>query len=374
MLALTIWMNMPSFYQADLFKALVASGEVDLQVIFARSTTRDRQQLGWQDALDGYNYRLLGGRMVLADAMRSAWASRRRLHIVNSIWAEPAFAAALVALRLAGGRYLIYAEAPDPTVPRSPARERAKRLFGRWIARGAAGMLAVARFSADFHQRLGFDPARIYPFGYFEAGGEPAPERRRGEGRQPIDVVYIGQLVRRKGLDVLFEAMYPLLDEHPDLRLSLIGDGPDRAALQAQVEARRLRERISFEGVIPSNQVRARLSSADLLVLPSRWDGWGMVVNEALAVGVPVIVSDRCGAADVIRQGVNGYVFPSEDVPGLRASLSEFLRRADEWPRLRAEAARTGRALSSEAAAEYLIACLRHMTGAAQSKPAPPWF
>ncbi len=374
MLAVTIWMNMPSFYQADLFKALVASGQVDLQVIFARGTTRDRQQLGWQDALDGYDHRLLGGRMALADAMRSTWASRRRLHIVNSIWAEPAFAAALVALRLAGSRYLIYAEAPDPTVPRSAARERAKRLFGRWIARGAAGMLAVARFSADYHQRLGFEPAHIYPFGYFEAGSSPSLERPKDEGRQPIDVVYIGQLVHRKGLDVLFEAMHPLLDEHPALRLSLIGDGPDRAALQAQVEARQLGEQIVFEGVIPSGQVGARLSSADLLILPSRWDGWGLVVNEALAVGVPVIVSDRCGAADVIRQGVNGYVFHSEDVPGLRACLSEFLSRADEWPRLRVEAARTGRTLSAEAAADYLIACLRHVTGAAQSKPAPPWL
>ena len=66
--------------------------------------------------------------------------------------------------------------------------------------------------------------------------------------------------------------------------------------------------------------MQACIAAADLLALPSRWDGWGLVVNEALAVGVPVIASNACGASDLIRQDVNGYVFTSEDAASLRES------------------------------------------------------
>jgi glycosyltransferase involved in cell wall biosynthesis len=120
--------------------------------------------------------------------------------------------------------------------------------------------------------------------------------------------------------------------------------------------------------------IQSRIALADVLVLPSRWDGWGMVVNEALTAGVPVIVSDRCGAADLIQHGVNGFVFRSEDVDGLRQCLRKFLDNVDKRPAMRSAAAITGRAVSAEAAAPYLIECLKHMAGESHTRPAPPWL
>ena len=110
-----------------------------------------------------------------------------------------------------------------------------------------------------------------------------------------------------------------------------------------------------------------------MLVLPSRWDGWGMVVNEAFSVGVPVIVSDHCGAADLVRSGVNGYVFRSGDASDLHHCLSDFLDKKSDWPRFRANAAETGGRISVEEVAPYLIRCLRHMTGSLDERPSPPW-
>src|SRR2546423_12890186 len=108
MLPLTVWMNYPSFYQGDLFRSLLASAQVDLQVIFAKRLPADRLQLGWDEDLHGYAYRFLDPRHRLSDARRLAWAARRRLHIVNGIWAEPAFTAALLTLAAARSRYAIY--------------------------------------------------------------------------------------------------------------------------------------------------------------------------------------------------------------------------------------------------------------------------
>src|SRR6266498_4731817 len=101
MLPLTIWMNYPSFYQGDLFRSLIASKQVDLQVIFAKRLTADRLQLRWEDDLRGYPYRFIDKRHRLYDALRLAWTQRERIHIVNGVWAEPAFTAALLALTCA---------------------------------------------------------------------------------------------------------------------------------------------------------------------------------------------------------------------------------------------------------------------------------
>jgi len=187
------------------------------------------------------------------------------------------------------------------------------------------------------------------------------------------EVAFVGQLIPRKGVDLLLEAMRPLFDDYRDLRLSIIGGGSEAQALQAAVHSLGIDNRVNFEGALRSDKIYARLASVDLLVLPSRWDGWGIVVNEALSAQVPVIVSDRCGAADLIQHGVNGFVFRSEDVEDLRTCLRRFLGNEDDRWSLRSAAASTCRVVSAQAAAPYLIDCLKHMTGASVARPTPPW-
>jgi glycosyltransferase involved in cell wall biosynthesis len=122
-----------------------------------------------------------------------------------------------------------------------------------------------------------------------------------------------------------------------------------------------------------SDDIPRRLARADLLVLPSRWDGWGVVVNEALAVGVPVIVSDQCGVADLIQPGINGFVFRSEDVDDLRQVLRQFLDSRNQWPAMQSAARLTGQSITAERAAPYLIACMKNLTRASDARPLPPW-
>jgi UDP-glucose:(heptosyl)LPS alpha-1,3-glucosyltransferase len=100
-----------------------------------------------------------------------------------------------------------------------------------------------------------------------------------------------------------------------------------------------------------------------------------MVVNEALSLGVPVAVSTQCGASDLIRHNVNGYIFRSEDTQALRDCLRGFLRqRCDERLAMRRAARVTGESLAADIAARYLIDCLKHMTGIINDKPVAPWL
>jgi glycosyltransferase involved in cell wall biosynthesis len=373
MLRLTIWMNMPSIHQGDFFRALDSSPEVDLQVIFAKPLNEDRLRIGWSEDLAGFTSHFLNSHGPIRDAVRRARAERDRVHVVNGFWAEPAFAAALATLALAGSTYLIHGEAPDPYARRSTTKKMLRSSFGRFIGRRATGVLCISQLALDFYKGLKVAEKSIYPFGYFRSlprssdGSAPRSKTERSE------IIFVGQLTERKGIDILIEAMRPLFKEHPGLSLKLVGAGDMQMSLRASVESIGLGDRVAFTGTIPSDEIPARIAQADLLVLPSRWDGWGLVVNEALASGVPVIVSDRCGAADLVRHGINGYVFPSEDVNTLRACLAKFLSGQTDHSFLRANALEMGDRISTEAAAPYFIQCLKHIRGLVSEKPIAPW-
>ena len=373
MLHLTIWMNIPSFYQGALFRALSACDEVDLQVVFARDLPADRLDLGWRSDLTGFAYRFLDERSRIADAVHLARSQRKRIHIVNGLWSERAFAAALVALAISGSSFAIYSEAPDPGQPRSAIKKLVQRAFGRILAPRAVGVLAVSHLAAEFYESLNVDDRQIYRFGYFRSSPRTAKGLSNKRDDNRIEVVFVGQLIRRKGVDLLLEAMHALFKQYPKLFLTVIGRGEMADSIQERAAMLGVTDRVVLEGVIPSRAIPERVAAADLLVLPSRFDGWGMVVNEALSVGKPVIVSDRCGSADLVQNEVNGYVFRGEDIVDLRRCLTDFLSKEPEWASFRASASATGDSLSAEAASRYLIDCLKHMTGALQERPNPPW-
>jgi glycosyltransferase involved in cell wall biosynthesis len=380
-LPVTIWMNVPSFYQLDLLEALAATKEVDLKVIYARELTSDRKALGWEiREIDVSSQTLQSSRSIL-DAMRIAWCERTRLHIVNGIWAEPAFFAALLVLRITNTRYLIYAEAPNPTIKPVYIKQFIKYSFGRWIARGAVGLLSISHFSSDYFTRLGIAKKRVYPFGYFQKSFSTSAFKRsisQKTSNPKVKIVFVGQLIPRKGIDILIKTLGQLRLSYPDIRLTLIGDGSFRKSYEDLVHTYNLTDIVTFLGVLPSNSVRDQIMAADILVLPSRWDGWGMVVNEALSVGVPVIVSDRCGAADIIQHKRNGYVFRSDNIKDLYSCIDNFLSHPEKWQSMKEAALDTAKKISAETSAEYLVRCLEHamlLENNQVSKPAPltPW-
>ncbi len=374
MLPLTVWMNMPSFHQDDLFTRLAESGEVELRVVFAKELSEDRMQLGWNAGRRQYEHRTLSSRYALMEAASVARRERDRVHIVNGIWAEPTFAAALTALKKTDSRFVIYSEAPEDTRPRSAIKRRLRAALGQSSVRRAAGILAVSHFAMDFYREMGCAEERLYPFGYFRAVPH-AISLHQSTDAAHTEIVFAGQLIRRKRVDVLLDALHPLFIEYANLHLTLIGDGEERAALETQVDACGLHPHVTFAGALPADEAQARIAAADVLVLPSRWDGWGMVINEALAVGVPVIASDACGASDLIRQGANGYVFASGDAGSLRDRLREFCNQSDdERLRMRRAARATGEAIAADRAARYLIDCLKHATGATAERPRAPWL
>ncbi len=212
---------------------------------------------------------------------------------------------------------------------RNPVREWAKSLLVRQFDAGVGGGTPQAQYLAD----LGLPPDRIFiPYDvvdndYFKSGAEATqadPSRACDlPGLAPSTPFFLAsnRFVSRKNLPVLIEAYaaYRVRSERP-WRLVLLGDGPERTAVEAQAAGV---EGVTFAGRQPFAALPAYYGLAGAFVHPALVDQWGLVVNEAMAAGLPVLVSNRAGAtADLVSDGETGYAFDPTDVRQLAALLA----------------------------------------------------
>lgn len=374
---------MPSSYQEDLYYALASKRDVDIHVIYARHLSQDRLDLGWSSAQAGYSHQFLSDSndtIILKDsyrALRSTTSTKeKQLHIVNGIWAEPAFTVALAKMAAIGIPYALYSEGVNPYKPRKQWKRHVKSMIGTLLVKRAAGVLPVATFGEDLYRKLGVAEENIYPFGYFRSVNPRAlPKKRSAQADGIIKFIYVGQLVHRKRVDLLLQALAQLRNEtDQDYSLSVIGVGEEADRLQQMAVELGIQQSVLFLGKIAADKVPLHIAEADCLVLPSRWDGWGVVVNEALQCGTPVIVSDTCGASSLIDDEKTGFVFESgnvEDMARCMRRLSDMKRQGHDFqPALAA----ISNSISADKIADYLICCVNHMiTPNATTKPIPPW-
>jgi len=175
--------------------------------------------------------------------------------------------------------------------------------------------MGIARSRIDRLPR-GVDLARFHP-GVADASAWS--DRQAPEG--PL-IVYLGRVSREKGLAALADAFRLLLASHPEAVLGVIGDGPFRAELEASL---RDTGRAVFAGEVTGAELPKLLASASLLAFPSTTDTFGNAVVEALACGVPAVVSDQGGPCEIVEDGISGLVFAGDDVEALRSALQRLL-------------------------------------------------
>lgn len=148
-------------------------------------------------------------------------------------------------------------------------------------------------------------------------------------GRIGLRALFVGRLAGVKGVPILIEAMARLADRHPDLVLRLVGDGPDRAALEAEVTRRGLQDRVAFLGYRSQAEVATELAQADVFVLPSFAEGVPVVLMEAMAAQVPVLTTRIAGVPELVVDGVSGRLVPPSDVAAFTAALDDLLSDPD---------------------------------------------
>ena len=367
---LFFWQNMPAHHQTGALDALAAGWSAPVTGVWCEDLSASRRSQGWGAA----------PRVSLRDHFlpSSGWEQavddlidrhRTAIHIFSGLGAyAPVTRAARRLARLPDAKMGLIVESPimlgwAGVARRWKARHHYRPFLGKMRAVFAMGALGL-----DFYRGLGFAEEQLFPYLYQEA--IPLPGVRTPDGGD-VRLVYAGQLDERKGVDVLLAACRAL--PRQGWTLDIFGDGPLRPKLAADAARDGLADRIVFRGVAPSPALIAELPRFDLAIVPSRFDGWGMFVNEALQCGLAVVASDKVGAAGLVAGSAAGAIFPSEDVPALAAALNRRIASPDLLSDEQAKAREYAPRLSPNRAGEYLAAALRHAFLADGLRPTPSW-
>lgn len=326
----TLLTEIPAPFRIPLFNALAAKPEVELSVLFLSERDPQRPYPVYADEFQ-FSWRVLPSRELLRGG-RWVVFSRRVSHTLRRLrpsiviiggWNQPAFWAAAVYARLARIPLVVWVESTArDTRPGSPLTELPKRL----LLRSSKAYLVPGRASAEYLEGLGVAaslittaPNAVDPT-IFEKRVDALrlrrPELRAELGIDDAVVLYVGRLEREKGVDLLVEAAQSL-----SATVVIVGRGSEERALQADAPTN-----VRFEGWFPRDELARWYAVADVFVLPSRSDQWGMVLNEAAAAGLPLVATEAVGGAhDLIKDGVNGFRVAGDDVPALRAALDRLL-------------------------------------------------
>lgn len=205
----------------------------------------------------------------------------------------------------------------------------AQRTYIRWALRRNDAVVAVTH---DLRQRaygLSGRQAEVIPHGLRmrEAHALDRREARTLLGL-PVDaplVLFVGRLITIKGVDHLIRAMRNMAETQPSARLIVVGDGQERALLQALAQGAGLADRVTFAGERPHEDVIRFMRAADVFVLPSLVESFGIVLLEAMSCGLPVVASNVMGIPSIVADGVNGFLVPPADDRAIAAGVERLL-------------------------------------------------
>ena len=339
----------PTPYRAPLLDRVAASSEIDLTVIYAAGTVADRT---WRvepkhRAVFLRGLRLPGAQRVLhhdypvTPGVVGALMDAQPDVVVISGWSTFAAQAAITWCGIKDIPYLLVVESHDEG-PRAGWRRTVKGTVVPPIVERAAGLLVTGTLARDSMIARGAHPERVRVFAntidvedFGEqadrlAGGRADVRRTLGVEHEDVVVLSVARLAPEKGLDVLVRAVAAADD--PRLVLVVAGEGPERARLGEL--AGELSVRLTLAGDVDWERIVELYVAADVFALLSEREPWAVVVNEAAACGLPLVLSDRVGAAhDLLRDGENGALVRAGDVDAAARALRELaadpeLRRA----------------------------------------------
>lgn len=223
----------------------------------------------------------------------------------------------------------------------------------------ATGDLGVKVF-----RKAGFPHSKLHHWGYFT---EQSIQNNLNENNTP-KIIFVGSIDKRKNILSLVE----VANKHKDLYedFFIIGGGPLEKELQNAIKDN---DKIHFLGRLKNEAVASIIASCDLLVLPSLFDGWGAVINEALSQGTRVLCSENCGASSLLDGNIRGGIFSLHNQDSLSHEFVRWLNKGVITPDQRKEISDWAKHnISGESAADYFISTLHlHSSDTVHFTPSP---
>lgn len=330
-------------YRIPVFNHIAEDDRVDFEVLLLSVREKNR---AWEVDLEGrrFKHRTLPGSDFYIRSLDWGLHFNRGVCraldeidpevVVGTGYVSPAYLTGQKWARRKGAGYVLWSGSTAATsrIGKGPLKGLKQRFVRRCDAYLTYGSLATRQLIS-----LGANPERIITgcntvdVDEIEAltktaVGSPEFEAWRS-GFPGTLILFVGQMIERKGVRDLIRAFRSVRDR--DVGLMIVGDGPLRKTYEAEFRGM---ERIYWEGFKQKRDLGRYLASANVLVMPSRLEVWGLVVNEAMAAGVPVIATDGSGAAvDLVEDGVTGHTYEAGDEMALATLLKSVVDHPDRW-------------------------------------------
>jgi glycosyltransferase involved in cell wall biosynthesis len=291
----------PSPYQVELFNEIEAKGQCALEVGYLRDRDPGRRWRASEIRHEAFWLENGGFMRACRSVLRADLVVFNYYRHANAEW--------LIDGRK--GPWCFWGERPG-----FHQHAWAGRLLRKWklskLHATPAPIWGIGKFAVDEYRKE-FGAQRVYfNLPYFSDLERFRSPEREEKGERVF--LFSGSLITRKGVDLLVAAFERLAREVPNVRLRIVGDG----------ELRGMSERVDLVGFKDLHELPGEYAAADVLCVPSRYDGWGLVVPEGLASGLPVIATDRMGAAlEFVETGRNGWLIPAGDEDALLCAMRE---------------------------------------------------
>lgn len=360
------WQLIISPHMADLAVALARQG-CKVTYIAQQVMSADRACQGWSaPALPGVELQLADSDKYVRSLVRTA--PEDVIHFCQGLRANGRVSLAQRELAILGRQQWVVMETVDDTGWKGVLKRGAYSLLFMMKRKSLQGVLTTGHRTAAWVAARGMPSSQIFSFAYFLPNPffQLSIDRAAGQFR----FVFAGRLVSLKRVDWLVKALASLTNNA--FELWIVGTGPEENNLRA-FAAVELGDRVRWFGQLPIAEVPLVLAQADCLVLPSVHDGWGAVASEALMNGTPVICSDACGVAEVVKASGTGGVFDVNDFISLSCLLDVQLRRGLVEKDMRENLAHWAACLSADAGAAYLKKILDFRARDVSTVPSTPW-
>lgn len=212
----------------------------------------------------------------------------------------------------------------DPTKKNSPHKKFYFRKIVKWVLNNSDIVIAQSSNTRKNALEI-YKPnkdIKIIPLPYESFKFKKVNREKLGLKKDLIYTISTGRLVKRKGFDFLINSIANV--DEKKVHALIVGDGPEKENLQTLAKKLNISDRIHFLGFVSEEKKFQYLSNADVYVLSSVHEGFGIVLQEAMQVGLPIISTDNGGQVDIIKEGKNGYLIKFGDVGGLAEKINKL--------------------------------------------------
>lgn len=374
------WLVSLTEHQVHLMREINNTPAISLNIVVSTHELPIRVKQGWiKPEIGDLNVKKISGLDLFIKGIRLIQDNPNAIHLFSGLWGNRYLFLILLYAALKKRQIGILVEPYSDTIDGYLSDEW---IFFSWvyvklrpIAYGIAGRFLSSRIKHIFaispkaviqFRKARFLEKNIHPFGYFVPFQQNKKTDEVAQASSALRLIFIGALIFRKGINVVREIAKVCYEKNIPILIDVYGPG-DPTLLKD------ISPNLNYCGSIAFGKVHDVMRGYDLLIVPSKFDGWGVVVNEAIQCGLPVLASSNVGAAALVLQSGAGAVFNLNNLLALIRLLEKLAQDRETITNWRNKAKKFSLELTPEIAAKYMLECIDSYTGT-KNKPICPWY